>query len=89
MCMIYGISFLFSLPGVFGVGHLFAGEPGKGAKYFVAGAIWVLLASALVVASGFILLICLVPLHLLFAHFCAADALRSARGEFVQNSKQT
>lgn len=79
MCLIYFISFMFSLPGIFGVGHLFAGEPRKGAMYFVAGVIWVILAVTLVLASGFILLICLVPLHLLFAHFCAADAVRKAQ----------
>ena len=80
MCLIYVISFMFALPGIFGVGHLFAGEPRKGAMYFVAGAIWAVLAVALILASGFTLLICLVPLHLLFAHFCAADAVRIARG---------
>ena len=80
MCLIYIISFLFSLPGVFGVGHLFVGEPRQGAMYFVAGAIWTVVALALVLGTGFLLLLCLVPLHLVFAHFCAADAVRKARG---------
>ena len=79
MCLIYLISFLFSIPGIFGVGHLFAGEPRKGVLYFVAGIIWVVLVALLALASGSVLLVCLVPLHLLFAHFCAADAVRRAR----------
>jgi hypothetical protein len=87
MCLIYVISFLFALPGIFGVGHLFAGEPRRGLMYFAAGLIWMLLGGLLVLASGSLLLICIGPLHLLFAHFCATDAIRNARGASIQPSK--
>lgn len=79
MCFVYGISFLFSLAGIFGVGHLFAGAPSKAIGYFIAGIIWALLAGAVGLASGFTLFICFGPMHLLFAHFCSADAVRMMR----------
>ena len=79
MCFVYAISFVFSLFGFFGVGHLIAGAPVKAVKYLIAGLIW----SAIAGAIGFALipsLLCVVPAHLLFAHFCASDAVRSAKG---------
>ncbi len=75
MCLIYGISFVCSVLGVFGVGHLFAGAPAKALAYFIAGLLWTIIGGAVGAATG-IGLLCVVPLHLLFAHFCAADAVR-------------
>ena len=80
MCLIYLISFVFSIWGVFGVGHLFAGAPSKAVGYFVAGLIWFLLSLIVGGVTGGTAALCLVPLHLLFCHFCAADAIRVARG---------
>ncbi len=74
MCLIYGVSFFFSLFGIFGVGHLFAGKPQRALAYFAAGLIWSLLAGIIGLSSGLSLFVCFVPLHILFAHFCAADA---------------
>jgi hypothetical protein len=79
MCLIYGISFLFSLGGIFGVGHLFAGAPSRAIAYFIAGAIWSFVIAGLGIFSGGFGFLCFVPLHLLFAHFCAADAVKIAR----------
>lgn len=79
MCLIYSVSFVFSLPGIFGVGHLFAGEPLRAMAYFIAGLLWTALAAFLGISSGLTLFLCFVPLHFLFAHFCAADAVRVAR----------
>ncbi|MFP4322237.1 MAG: hypothetical protein ACLFTK_07280 [Anaerolineales bacterium] len=81
MCLIYGISFFFSLFGIFGVGHLFVGAPQRAIAYFVAGLIWSVLAGVIGLSSGLTLFICFGPLHLLFAHFCAADATRLSRPE--------
>ena len=76
MCLLYGISFLCSIVGVFGVGHLFAGKPMRALSYFIAGLLWMLIFTVSVSA---VVGLCLVPLHLAFAHFCAADAVRIAR----------
>ncbi|MBZ0305598.1 MAG: hypothetical protein K8I82_05975 [Anaerolineae bacterium] len=75
MCLLYGISFLLSVVGIFGVGHLFAGMPMKALAYFIAGLVWTGIAGLLGVSTG-VGLLCFVPLHLMFAHFCAADAVR-------------
>lgn len=80
MCLLYTVSLLFSLFGIFGVGHLFAGVPIKALAYFVAGLIWTIIAGFLGLSTG-VGLICFVPLHVMFAHFCASDAVRRARGE--------
>lgn len=79
MCLIYAISFIFSLFGIFGVGHLFAGAPSRAISYFIAGLLWFLVGTLATGLSGGLLGLCLVPLHLIFAHFCAADAMRVAR----------
>ncbi|HLA41979.1 MAG TPA: hypothetical protein VJZ27_01005 [Aggregatilineales bacterium] len=79
------MSFLFSLFGLFGVGHLFAGAPSKGIAYFIAGIIWDFLAGVLIIGSGSLLVFCLLPLHLVFAHFCAANAVKIARGDIIVN----
>lgn len=78
MCLLYGISFLCSMIGFFGVGHLFAGAPSKAIGYLIAGFIWSAIMLAISGATGVAALI-LFPLHLVFAHFCAADAVRRAR----------
>jgi|GEM_PF-5327473 len=79
MCLLYGVSFGFSTIGIFGIGHLFAGAPIRAASYFVAGFIWTILAGIMGLSSGLTLFLCFVPLHLLFAHFCATDALKQSR----------
>jgi hypothetical protein len=84
MCILYGISFFFSLGGIFGVGHLFAGAPSKAIGYFIAGVLWAVLATVTGLASGGTALLCFIPLHLIFAHFCSADAVRIARGNETQ-----
>jgi len=73
MCMIYVASFLPSLVGIFGVGHLLNGQPRRGGLYFVAGLAWLALGILTGLATGFSIL-CFIPLHLLLAHLCAMNA---------------
>lgn len=80
MPMLYLISFVPTFFGFFGVGHLFAGSPSRALSYFVAGVIWVILAGVLGISTGGSALCCFLPLHIMFAHFCSADAVRIARG---------
>jgi hypothetical protein len=79
MCLIYPISFLFSLGGIFGVGHLMAGAPSKALAYFLAGLIWMGLMTVIVAATALTALIWLAPIHLVFAHLCAVNALQCAK----------
>lgn len=79
MWLLYGISFLSSLLGIFGVGHLFAGAPRKGVQYFIAGLLWTIIAGLVGITSG-VGVLCFIPLHVAFAHFCASDAVRIAQG---------
>ena len=78
--LLYLISFFCSLIGFFGVGHLFAGAPGRAVSYFIAGLIWMAVAGAIGLSTG-VGVLCLLPMHLVFMHFCAADAVRIAKGQ--------
>jgi hypothetical protein len=79
MCLLYPVSFLFSLVGIFGVGHLIAGAPSKALAYFVAGLIWMGLMTVIIAATALTALLCLFPIHLVFAHLCAINALQCAK----------
>jgi len=82
MRLLYAVSFLFSLFGLFGVGQLFAGAPAKGVHFFVAGIVWDFLAGTLlIVTASTVLLMVIVAVHVVLAHLCALHALKIVRGE--------
>ena len=78
MRTLYAVGFGFSLLGIFGVGHLLAGLPRRGAIYFAIGLIWFVLAGVvgIMIADARVWLF---PVHLLLVHLCAADAVRGLR----------